>query len=404
MANRGNPMNRTAFSRTSPTTPAGGVGAFICECIVESVDMCAWSINVRTVFDRKSYPNVQVASPYMHPNTGEGIYCVPEPGSKCLVCIPSEGAPPFVLAFIMPASTVDDATTEDAPLGTQPDSSGNGGKGSSTYAGGRSRRKPGDIVLRGRDGNFMILHRGGVAQFGATSMAQRICVPLGNIVTDISGRYEHFNTGGTELWGLQERGGTLNQQVYRVYADDEFADIRVSSGKVSGVHEPVGSVCKAADEDNLVFEFALAPGGFDDVSCSFTATPAAVKFRLALDRSGNGIARFEGSVDLHFRKNLRAQVDGNLDITVKKVLSLVVGELANITGGKRLSLSTDGGVLVLNGGTTPVAQMGGVVNVVTPVLPPLVVTTPDGVTVIGVVTPGQMLTGTIEDGNTTILT
>jgi hypothetical protein len=410
-----NPMNRTAFARTGPTTPAGGSGAFIHEAVVYNVNLVNWTVDVRTVFDRLEYKDIQVGSPYMHPNNGEGMYCIPDVGAKCYVCIPSDGPPPFVLSFMMPMVTIDDASTDDAPVGTAPSVGEERGNGDYTYAGGRPAGKPGDIGIRGRDGNFLILHRGGVLQIGCSALAQRVFVPLRHLVTDISHNYEHFTSGGAEHWGIQdisdEDTETVWRRTIRVFADTEFADIRITAGSVTDlVPEPAGDAGETspnallgiAPDNKAIFEFALCPDGFDEHSGDFTKTPATTKFRFMLDKNGGAMVRFEGSVNMRVKERARVHVDKDVDIIVGKVFRLVVGELATIVGGKRLAIGTDGGVVVINGGDAPVAYAGSMVNVVTPVAPPLTVISPTGAP-LGIVQPGQLMVGAIQDGRPTVL-
>ncbi|MFA5436631.1 MAG: hypothetical protein WC372_11390 [Candidatus Neomarinimicrobiota bacterium] len=396
-----NPLAWTSFSRSGWVQPEGSVPAYIHEARVFNVNMVNWTVDVSTIFDRKQLLDLQVSSPYMNPNQGEGIYCVPEVGSKCLVCIPSDGPPPFVLAFIMPM------VTQQLPdTGEDTDE-----KSGYTYAGGRKRGKPGDIVMRGRDGNFMLLHRGGVAQFGSGPLAQRICIPLQNLVTDISQNYNHFNGACSLNWGVQDRGSkdptAECRDTYRIYANDEFADIRVDMGYVRApTGEPVGDAGEDSNNNQLgigtseqvVFEFALAKNGFETDAGEFQAKPEDVKLRIFIDRAGNMMGRWEGSVNLRVKKKLRLTVDEDITIFCKKNVSLTAEGSVKLIGKKGAEVGTGGGALALNGGGKAVAHVGSVVKVSIAI--PLQVATPNGP---GTVLPGQFIEGVITSGNPTIL-
>lgn len=401
-----NPLKRTSF-RTSWTVPEGAGGALVHEARIVNINLPNWTVDTITIFDRLRFFDIQVASPYMHANTGEGIYAVPEIGAKCVICVPSDGPPPFVLAYIMPPETL--PFTDDEV--NNPEQAFALRKGS-TYAGGRKRPKPGDIVMQGRDGNFVILHRGGVLQFGSTELAQRICIPLGNLVTDISQNYNHFNTGGSINWGVvqgspEEKPETEYKHTFRVFANDEFADIRASFGKINdGVLEPTGdegemssmSQMGIADEAPVVFEFVLAPGGFD----TNTGTPNdksrdATKLKILFDRDGNGMLRAEGSVALRIKKKLKLTVDEDIEVVGKKSISIKCEDSMDIVGGKSLNIGTADGVIRINGGTKPVATVGSFVNVTLPI--PLQIMTSTGP---GTILAGQVLTGQVSTGNPTI--
>jgi hypothetical protein len=407
-----NPLAWSSFARSSWTQPEGAVAAYVHEARIFNVNMTNWTVDVATIFDQKVMLDLQVASPYMNANQGEGLYVVPEVGAKCLICIPSDGPPPFVLAFIMPMVTIPDTSSEEAPAGTSPDAAGNTESTSDyTYAGGRTRGKPGDIVARTRDGNFMILHRGGVAQFGATPLAQRICIPLQNLVTDISQKYNHFNSGGSINWGVQDRGNddpdTEWRHTVRVFANDEYADMRFAMGRVrSPVPEPTGDAGEDSNNNQLeigtdedtVFEMVLARNGFETDAGEFKADAEDVKLRIFVDRAGNMMGRWEGSVNLRVKKKLRLTVDDNIEIFCKKNVSVEAEGSVKLIGKSGAELGTAGGGLVLNGGGKPVASVGSTVRVAITI--PIAITTPQGP---GTILSGQFLEGVISTGNPTIL-
>jgi hypothetical protein len=404
------PFNWSSLAHSSWTQPEGNVPTHMWECRVLDVNLTNWTIDCVSVFDQRTFLDVQVGSPYLHPNQGEGIYAVPEVGSKCIVCFPGDGGPPFVLCFIMPPETLPDTAVEGQATGT----SETGSTMNATYAGGRTEPKLGDIVARGRDGNFMILHRGGVAQFGATQLAQRICVPLTNLVTDISQNYQHFNSGGAIKWGIRDLGEdspeTEYKQAIRLYADDEYADLRCALGLVQKpVLEPAGDAGETSANNRLdigvdepvVFEMVLAPGGFDGDTCDPKdpkETRDATKLRIFFDHAGGMMARFEASVNLRVKKKLRIVADEGFEFETNKQFKVDAESIA-LQAEKSLKLGAgSGSTMELNGGTKPIATVGSVVRTVITV--PLAITTPAGP---GTILSGQMLVGSVQTGNPTIL-
>ncbi len=407
----------TSKFRSSWTKPEGVFGTLVLECRVVNVNLPNWTVDCTSIFDRRRFFDIQVASPYMHPNNGDGIYCTPDVGAKCVVCIPSDGSAPFVMAFIMPPEqlplTKEELNNPQEAFATQ--------RGS-TYAGGRKRPKMGDIVMRGRDGNFCILHRGGVLQFGATELSQRICIPLGNLMTDISENYNHFNTGGSVNWGIvqgspDEGQETEYKHTFRVFAGDEFADIRASFGKIhEPVPEPIGDAGESSSMSQLgiatgapvTFEFCMAPGGFEtDNGTPTDDARGGTKFKIQFDRDGGGMIRAEGSVTMRVKKSLWITADEDLKLRGKRQVLIESGEgssFLRMTGSDAVELGTGGGVLTLNGGTKPVASVGSIVNIaitapvpiLAQVLPPPAPPSP------GFIMSGAMFTGMVASGNPTI--
>ena len=413
-------LQRSDF-RTSISQGEGGAAAHIIEGIVADVNLVLWTVDVASKFDLKFYPNVQISSPYMHHNTGEGIYAMPDIGAKCHMCIASDGVP-YVLDFIMPVETLDQ-TSVDLPSPTLP------GQGDSidtstaaSFAGGRVRAKPGDIMMRGRNGNFVVLHRGGVLQIGASELAQRIYIPLQNLISDISQTYRHYNTGGAINWYLapgesETNPSTIYRETYRLLAGDKKASIRVTVGRAkdfiaetTNAADVAGLGIGAGKDNPIICEVALAPDSIEANSGAIdTKTPKATKFRYIFDKSGNAFLRSEGNILVVARKTLRIIADEDIRIDAKKNFTLTVDDTTTINGGKLLVLSGD--IMKLNGGTSPVARIGDQVQIsivqplvsFAPAAPgaPVVIGPSGGLTSGGKTQP--FLTGIITSGNKSIL-
>jgi len=398
-------MQRTSGTR-SFLQGEGAIAAFIHESKVIDVNLVNYTVDCVSVFDQRRFYDCQVAAPYLHPNNGDGISCMPEVGSKCLVCIPSDGPPPIVIGFFMPMEATfnddDESEAEDTSATRTP-------KGAS-FSGGRDRAKPGDISIKGRDGNFAILHRGGVLQLGSTPLAQRIYIPLGNLITDISQNYNHFNAAGSINWGIRQTSDNPEsefKQTYRVYANDEFADIRVAVGKVQvPVLEPSGEAGSSSDlsalgigTEPVVFELVVAPGGFDtDAGIPQSSSQGGTKLRIFFDRDGGTMLRTEASVSLRIKKKLRLRVDDTIEVFGKKSIEIAADTTMRLFAKKLVEIGTEGGVVKVNGGSKPVAHVGSIVQVVLTVPVPIMVGS-----VAGTISAGAVMSGTVKSGNPTVL-
>lgn len=420
---------------------AGQDPARVIQCRVLNVNFVNWTVDVISQYDRHYYFDIQVAAPYLHFNNGEGVYCVPDIGAVCMVVLPSDTSPPFVQSYVAPMEVAgasqkplgdpkatlltdfygDDVVDpgqvsgQDAPNGTR----SRGGpvpnpQTDAKFDAGRRPGKPGDIVCRGRDGNFVVLHRGGVLQIGANELSQRIYIPLGNKVFDISGDYEHQNIGGSISWGIQEVAGVDNppaQHVscYRIFANDQFCEIKVAKGKVlSPVGEPDGEAGGNDDiaEFNIgtdypiVYEVAMALGGFK--SGSGDTADSNVRNRTTLryffDRAGGAFMRCEGNVAVYFKNKLRVRVTESIDL-ICKTLNVQTKEGLQLGGGPISELKGD--VVKLQGGTNPVARMGDAVALTLPTAS--MTGTVGGNAFTGVVTFTTPVPGVIIGGNPNLL-
>jgi hypothetical protein len=418
--------------RNSLTQKEGHEPAKIVQGSVININLKKWTIDIVGQYDRKKYFGIQVGSPYLHHSNGEGISCFPEVGATAMVCLASDSSPPFVMSYVMAPETVNDSAT-DAPSGTSSHAQQPVNATSSSFDGGRPAVQPGDIWMRTRDNNFVILHRGGVLQIGATELSQRIFIPLNNLITDIDENYEHHNSNGSIVWGLQD-GPSLTQypsqfmQTFRVFASDQYADVKLAIGKVySPVPEPDGGVTLAkagvAQGDDgqgsnpIIYEVTVSPQGFVAESGApaggNTSKNSVMKFTF--DRTGNTLMRTEGNLYFQVTKVLTLDVTGAISIQTQDAFALTAVDGIDMDGGAYTNIK--GKIVRLNAGSIPVARQGDLVSIPT-TLPfyigtsPVPVVTPAGPGTIAPGTPiflsskpipGMPLVGTITKcGNSTV--
>jgi len=409
---------RTSFSSTAGATPAE-----VHQGRVVNINIVNWTVDIAGQFDRKRFFEVQVGSPYLHSNRGEGFSAFPEVGAICMVCVPSDTSPPYVQAFLMPHETLTDTSTADAPLGTRSQGAPPAFATDATFAGGRPKVKPGDIFLKTRDGNFVILHRGGVLQIGSTELAQRLYIPLGNLVTDISENYAHHNAGGSIVWGLQDGPSLVNfpaqyMHTFRVFANDKYADVKLVVGKVyNPVAEPDGGLALAAagvarsESSPIICELTVSPKGFNtetgDVADAAVGKRSVLKF--VFDRTGNTFLRCEGSLTLLVKQKLTLNVGEDVDFSTSTHMNLKALKGIDIDGGAYSHLKAK--LVRLGRGTRAVATRGDLVRTTVTSVPFSIICAPiapGSTAVLGTITfgvPGvpAPIIGSIVSGNDTVL-
>lgn len=311
-----------------------GVGAVtIEEALVINVHQREWTVDARTKFSGREMVEVQVASPYFHFHSGEGIYAMPEINSNALVCAPSD-SPPFIIGFV-------GAFEQD--------------EGGDTYRNGRPQNaKPGDLIMRGRDGNQIWLHRGGVLEIGSETLPRSFYIPLQNLIRDMTLRYELHAGGGIMAWDVQnldEAPDGSPASVFTLLAQDKANDpkgsVRVKVGHVSDgdrlevVVAPVGLDKDGSPESGQVFRFAVDQGGA--ISCE---TAGSVYFQV----TGDTEATLSGSCTLTIGSELAATISGAAGIEAGGDLALT-GANVNVTGG---TILLDGSVQAGGSGGKPV--------------------------------------------------
>lgn len=403
--------------------PEGVIGAIIIEGTIADLNMGIWTVDVVSKFDHKFYPNVQVSSPYQDTVSGAGIYVMPDIGAKCHICIPSDGPPPYVLDFIMPS---EQNYAQEEEIDT---TSGAESYSDKSFSGGRPRPKPGDIYIRGRDGNFIVLHRGGVLQIGCSELAQRIYIPLENLITDVSQNYRHYNTGGSVNWFLapgesKDNPHTVKKDTFRIKAADKYATIRVATGRlndpveegIADVRSDMAAYGMATKNSPIYCEVTLAPDGFEaDSGASREDVREATVLRYFFDASGNTLLRTQGNVVVHSEKNLTLRAKESMRLDTNQFYLSAKG--ATITGEDFLQINTKG--MRVNSGNNPAAHVGSIVEV--PITPSTIFMVPPppypGVPVVPGPTPGSymiapgtpltfgtiILRGTVTTGQTKVL-
>ncbi len=155
---------------------------------VTHVNIALYTLDLVTLYTHKPMVDVPFATPYCHPNHAGGMNFMPEVDSYCYVCEPADGTV-FIIGFVLNPMT--SARTEVDDLAEEgPD-----------WSGFRDPMEAGDVMLGTHDENKIVLRRGGIIQIAATSLAQRLYIPVENIVRDYFQRYQARSPLGEIDWG-----------------------------------------------------------------------------------------------------------------------------------------------------------------------------------------------------------
>jgi hypothetical protein len=248
--------------------------------------------------------DIPYLSPYVNQNQGEGINWMPEVGSVCWVCEPSEdGRESFVLGWAI----VDE-----------------GG----SYRGGRDLLNPGDIQLKTRDLNFLILRRGGIVQIGSTPVCQRVFLPIRNIMQDFAENYEMHTPAGDLTWQVmrQDEDSDGHQKCLYQLAAKEFADDPNDS---TVALLKIGS---HGDGDKTILSLQTRDKGGGDV-----------KIGLFLDKDGNINWTMEKDFSLTLNSgdfSVQAK-QGKVSMSSNKATSLDSQDTMDLHSTKAMGIKTD---------------------------------------------------------------
>ncbi len=306
------------------------------EGVITDVNRKTWTVTVETRHTAKTVPDLQIMVPYHHYANGEGLHHLPEVGAVCLLGWPSDNTPPIVMGYLgmpsvelasdgqaRPESTDDSASPTDVSL--------------------RSRRpdmNPGDIGMTTRDENFVICRRGGIVQIGATSIAQRIYIPVLNYIKDICENYSMQSFGGDVSWTVdrQESDPSGNAPAtwtmhLREFAQDAKATVRV---RYLPVQAPGGGSKSA-------WEISVSPQGIDTDDGSVEEEMYSLLVTIDGDKTevigANRSVTVRGNDTVRVEGNQETTVTGDSKITAQGSLEHIAGSTA-VLGGAIVKLGS----------------------------------------------------------------
>ncbi len=320
--------------RSKSAANAGASVASIHRCQVVNVNTRDFTVDVRMeAYPFSSHFDIPFMTPYLHQAQGEGIGFMPEVGSNCWVCAPSDqGRDSFVLGWT--------PVQEDG-----------------TYRGGRELLNPGDIDLRTRDGNFVTLRRGGIVQVGAGPVCQRVFIPIRNIIRDFAENYELSTPAGDLTWNVnraEDQGdghrGTLFTIAAKEFSDDPNKD-PIAVLKIGSHGEGKDTILSLITRDK---------GG------------GVVKTSLELTKSG--------SLKWSMKKDLTLEVEGDYTTTVKGKMTTTATQ--EMSFESKAALSAKGATLHAEGGGAKLdlngqAILDGAQVLLGQAIAPVVIATPD---------------------------
>lgn len=302
-------------------TYQGIVPATIESARVLDVDITNYTLAISTQYSKKPQTGITWSSPYLHFVNGEGMYIMPEVGSLCWVCFPSDSNRAFVLGW--------------QPAGDEGD-----------YRARRMELNPGDIYMGTRDENFMILRRGGIVQIGGGPLCQRMFLPINNTIRDFCENYALHSLGGDLEWSIQREENTTDGKRPAQFSlkAKEFANDPLPIAQLL-----VGS---HGEGDDTILTLLVKASGQEG---------AAQQLSLKLDKKGN--VSWVVAKDVKWKVAGAFTVEAQKDITLKSSARVMVsaGSTMNIAAKNGLSITSIHGTVTIRG--TPLIRLGQKVEV-----------------------------------------
>lgn len=313
----------TPKSVTGGPAESGYYPALVENARVINVNIRDWTVDCMSEHGGRRFFDIQVMSPYLHYANGEGMYAMPEVGALCWICTPSPGAmaQPFVLGW-------------QAPVDSRPNPET--GVPDANFKANRSNLNPGDMMMKTRDENFIILRRGGVVQIGATPIAQRFYFPIRNLIRDVCENYK-----------LESLAGDMDWSVQRTDQDEDGNQLchfelksKLKAGEPS--HAVILRTGSHEADDTLRLTLLVRPDGEE-------GSPSVAQ--LSIDN--------EGTVTWDVEKDWNQGVLGNVTLTSEE------GDMLLEAASGSLTLTASGGISLSSGSNVDV-EAAEAVEVVAP--------------------------------------
>lgn len=377
---------------TIPSEAADGA-AKIAFARVDRVNIPEYTVDVTTEFTHRNITDVPFSSPFCAPDHGGGINFMPEVGAYCHVCLCADGTK-FVFAWVLTPNTVTRSVLNEDGSVTQ-----NADEPGPDFSGNRDELEPGDVYLGTRDGNRVMVRRGGMVVVKSGPLCQTVYIPIENAIRQLFQRKEELSPLGEVVWDhsplSDEEGESDTSALYR------FKFKKKAEEDVSGGHFTV-EVCAgdlsermldaSKDSEHLFFNDSLralngsgsgltsGPGVVSMIIYSHEAGAKAFAFQL--NQGGDGFLSFNSSVHIEVKNKLFLEVGSSAEIKfgrsgtmtldaslsqlrtvvrsmVHQVLNellITAGSLTVTTGSTTFSLSGGGGSL--KGGNLSIGNGG----------------------------------------------
>lgn len=204
------------------------IPAHINRARVTDVNIERYTCSVAYLYDPKQFTGISFMTPYQHFYNGEGIYFMPEVGSVCWVCEPSDGDRPFIIGW--------------CPAQNQGNQRAN-----------KTSLNPGDIFLGTRDENSIILRRGGVIQIFGGPLSQRLYIPIENTIRDICETYHMQTLAGEMEWSVGRTVDTTD--------GNRPTALKLTVRERANDAEPIASLVMGAQDDSDILSININKSG-----------------------------------------------------------------------------------------------------------------------------------------------
>ena len=290
-----------------------GSGVFTL-CRITHVNYEQYTVDVDTVTTNKSdITDIPVASMYAHQHHGGTAFSMPEIGAYCYLFESADGTK-FVMGFVVNPSPVSKELVDENGQVVQA-----GAALLPNYGGRRGLLEAGDHILATKDGNMVAVRSGGVVQISATSLCQRLLIPVENLIRDYFQRYEARSPLGEITWGHETivnpgedlTTGVLIAGNWRENAQDTDFSVEIRCGKLNE------SVLDSEADGEHLFAAGKTKDGIgvlatDNVAnlsiCVFARGGEAVSYKMQVTREGDVFALAAGDVHIEYGKSFYVSI------------------------------------------------------------------------------------------------
>ena len=335
---------------------------------VSGIDPETYSLTIRSASTGEYHYNVPWMCPYSSEYKGQGIYFMPEIGSKCLgiwsnprgekYSVSSSPSVPIIIGFIPEQRVLLNKDSEETslyPKGNQKQeimadrgSIDKKNPGRLSYRNRREKLIPGDIVPgKTSSGNKIILYTGGVTQITATDICQRLYISVDNWIRDFCQNYILSCDGGYAKWHDNiDSSDPDNPKLMTTFEHHIRADGDDKINRVINIWRGFdGDLYKMVITGNEDLNFDTIDKSFREASSTYVTMEGETKYVVPdpstldlieeVEGEGNKVVGKwiddEGVIHLINRNDIKVASEGNINVFADKSLNLAVNEDARIS-------------------------------------------------------------------------
>jgi hypothetical protein len=174
-----------------------------------------------------------------------------------------------------------------------------------------------------------------MVEIGATHLAKRVYIPIGNMIRDVFQNYEARSTAGDMIWKTMRSDTSADGEARALFtlaarslAQDENSSVLVQAGNV-----------EENDDDGLVhLRCVVAPNSIDHITGEVDGGSV---YSFTVNADGDVVTSVSGDITMDVSGDVTITVDGDGELTFSNLTQTINGDMTTeVSGSHTLEASS----------------------------------------------------------------